>query len=74
MRNPFNTGSQMVRSELKALGPRGPYQLTIAHGQGTIVEYFTTSKAALLRQAELEKLLQLATGPAVNNITEKEPV
>lgn len=74
MRNLFHAGSEMMRSELKALGPRGPYQLIIAHGQGTIVEYFKTSKAALLRQAELEKLLQSARGHTVNYTAEKERV
>jgi hypothetical protein len=62
MRNLFNVGTDLVQSELVALGERGPYRLTIDHGQGTIVEYFTTSREALTRQAELEDLLMSARG------------
>jgi hypothetical protein len=58
----FSAGPDIVRSELTALGARGPFRLTIHHGQGTIVEYFSTSQEALARQAELEKLLISARG------------
>jgi hypothetical protein len=62
MRNLFHAGTEVVRSELTALGARGPYRLEIHHGQGTIVEYFNSSKDALRRQAELEQLLMSARG------------
>jgi hypothetical protein len=62
MRSVFAAGPNMVRSEIVAVEPEGPYRLTIDHGQGTIVEYFATSGAALLRQAELEELLMSARG------------
>jgi hypothetical protein len=62
MRHVFTAGPGMVRSEIVAIEPAGPYRLSIDHGQGTIVEYFATSWAALLRQAELEELLISARG------------
>jgi hypothetical protein len=62
MLNFFMAGPDLVRSELTALGPNGPYQLIIRHGQGSIVEYFLNSTAALLREAELERLLMCARG------------
>jgi hypothetical protein len=65
MRSVFNAGTEMVRSELTALGPRGPHRLMITHARGTIVEYFTSAKEALQRQAELEKLLISARGPGL---------
>jgi hypothetical protein len=40
----------------------GPYRLTVHHARGTIVEYFTTTDAALKRQHELERLLIAAGG------------
>ena len=66
MRNVFTAGTDVVRSELTALGPRGPHRLMITHAQGTIVEYFTTAKAALQRQAELEQLLISARGAGLD--------
>jgi len=75
MRNLFNAGTNLVQSELVALGERGPFRLTIDHGQGTIVEYFATSQEALTRQAELEDLLMSARGATVGADTaQKEPV
>ena len=75
MRNLFHAGTEMVRSELTALGARGPYRLEIQHRQGTIVEYFNSSKDALRRQAELEQLLMSARGAALEiDEAEKEPV
>ena len=70
MLNFFMAGQDLVRSELIALGPNGPYRLTIRHGQGSIVEYFLSSTAALLRQAELERLLMSARGanPALKGV------
>ena len=62
MSNLFMAGPDLVRSELTALGARGPYRLTISHGQGAIVEYFHTARAALFREAELEELLISARG------------
>ena len=62
MNNLFMAGPDLVRSELTALGARGPYRLTIRHGQGTIVEYFHSARAALIRGAELERLLMSARG------------
>jgi hypothetical protein len=75
MRNLFPAGTEMVQSEITALGARGPYRLAIHHGQGTIIEYFTSSKEALLRQAELEHLLLSARGATLKvDVAEKEPV
>jgi hypothetical protein len=62
MLNVFHAGTNVVRSEVTALSARGPYRLTIQHGQGTIVEYFATPSEALERQAELEDLLTSARG------------
>ena len=50
-------GSELVRWHLVAMRPEGPYQLTLQHGRGSIVEYFTTTDAALQREQELERLL-----------------
>jgi len=47
MLNFFMAGPDLVRSELTALGPSGPYRLIVRHGQGSIVEYFLSSAAAL---------------------------
>jgi hypothetical protein len=57
MANCFMAGSELVRWELIALGQDGPYRLSIHHGSGSIVEYFETVTAALLREKELEELL-----------------
>jgi hypothetical protein len=53
----FMAGSELVRWHLVAMRPDGPYQLTLQHGRGSIVEYFTTTDAALRREQELERLL-----------------
>jgi hypothetical protein len=50
-------GAELVRWELTACGDEGPYRLTIRHANGSIVEYFHSTTAALLREAELEELL-----------------
>ena len=60
--NLYMAGTDLVRSELTALGPHGPYRLSVNHGQGAIVEYFHSIKAALAREVELEKLLRSARG------------
>ena len=62
MMNLYMAGTDLVRSELTALGPHGPYRLTVNHGQGTIIEYFLSTNAALAREAELEQLLMSARG------------
>lgn len=53
----FMAGSELVRWHLVAMRPEGPYRLTLQHGRGSIVEYFTTTEAALRREQELEQLL-----------------
>lgn len=57
-----HTEQQIGRSDLVALGERGPFRLTLHHSHGVIVEYFPTTKAALCRQVELEDLLAAAQG------------
>jgi hypothetical protein len=64
MTNIFMAGPDLVRWELTAFGADGPYRLTIDHAQGSIVEYFPTTAAALAREAELERLLIAARGGA----------
>jgi hypothetical protein len=60
--NMFMAGPDLVRWELTSLGARGPYQLTMQHAHGSIVEYFRSMTAALAREAELESLLTAARG------------
>lgn len=62
MMNLYTAGTDLVRSELTALGPHGPYRLTVDHGRGSIVEYFQSLRVALAREAELEQLLMSARG------------
>lgn len=50
----------LVRWDLLPMGPDGPYQLTIHHAQGSLVELFESVEAALVRQGELEELLRTA--------------
>lgn len=57
MSNVFMAGPDLVRWDLTACGEHGPYRLTIRHANGSIVEYFQTTIAALEREAELEELL-----------------
>jgi hypothetical protein len=64
MANYFIAGSEIVRWDIVALGVDGPYQLTVRHSSGSIVEYFTTAAAALGRERELETLLIAARGIA----------
>ena len=64
MANCFMAGSELVRWELIALGQDGPYRLSIHHGSGSIVEYFESVTAALLREKELEELLIAARAGA----------
>jgi len=53
----FTAGSDLVRWHLVAIDAGGPYRLTVHHARGTIVEYFTTTDAALKREQEIERLL-----------------
>lgn len=57
-------GCDFVRAEVISLGVDGPYQLTVCHARGTIVEYFSDTASALRRQGELEDLLAAARGVA----------
>ena len=56
MTNIFMAGSAVVRWEIVALGSEGPYKLSVLHPRGTIVEYFTTTEAAMRREQEIESL------------------
>ena len=53
-------GPDFVHWQLTAVEQAGPFRLTIHHAQGTIVEYFTNTAAALLREQEIEQLLVAA--------------
>jgi hypothetical protein len=46
-----------VRVELTAITPTGPYRLEVDHPAKTLVEYFETPFAALVRHAEIESAL-----------------
>ena len=50
-------GSERVTWELVSVDKTGVCRLSIAHAGGVIVEYFTTTAAALRRESELEALL-----------------
>ena len=50
------------QSNLIALAKDGPYQLTVPHAHGVIVEYFQTTEDALRRQVELDDLVSAAQG------------
>ena len=64
MTNFFLAGSDLVRWEIVTLGASGPFKLSVQHGKGTIVEYFTSSNAALRREQEIEALLLASAAPA----------
>ena len=49
-------GQRMIRSEVSAIENGGAFRLSLSHQGGTIVEYFKTSGAAMLRQHEIEAL------------------
>ncbi|MGH9666963.1 MAG: hypothetical protein ACRD9L_21270 [Bryobacteraceae bacterium] len=57
MANCFMAGPDLVRWDLIALGNDGPFQLSIHHSSGSIVEYFGVVSEALVREAQLEALL-----------------
>jgi len=59
--NFFMAGPDLVRWELTQVD-QGACRLTVQHAHGTIVEYFTSPTAALLREKELEDLLLAARG------------
>jgi hypothetical protein len=42
---------------LTAISPTGPYRLEVDHPARTLVEYFDTPFAALVRRAEIESAL-----------------
>lgn len=58
--NVFAAGRELVRWDVTALDPDGPYRLVIRHARGAIVEYFKVLDDALGREAELEALLVVA--------------
>jgi CheY-like chemotaxis protein len=68
----FMAGPELVRWDLTA-DDGGHYSLTVRHATGVIVEHYTSAAAALLREQELEKLLQAARGfvPPAKPATEK---
>jgi hypothetical protein len=55
--NVFVAGRDLIRWEVTAVNPEGPYKLVMHHARGAIVEYFRNMDAALSREAELEALL-----------------
>jgi hypothetical protein len=57
MANVFMAGPDLVRWELTSCGEDGPYRLVMHHGRGSIIEYFQSPTAALVREVELEELL-----------------
>ena len=57
--NVFAAGQDLVRWEVTAVSPEGPYRLALYHAAGAIVEYFRDVPAALLREQELEGLLTI---------------
>lgn len=56
MTNFFMAGPNLIRWEIVTLGDAGPYRLSMVHPRGTIVEYFTTTGAAIEREQEIEAL------------------
>lgn len=61
MTNVFMVGPNLIRWEIVTLGEAGPYRLSIVHPRGTIVEYFTTTGAAIDREQEIEALFLAGT-------------
>ena len=57
--NVFAAGQDLVRWEVTAISPEGPYRLALYHPAGAIVEYFLSVRAALVRERELENLLTI---------------
>lgn len=74
MSNFFLAGSELVHWDLEIVARVGPYnlRLTVRHAQGAIVEYFSSTQAALRREQELENLLIAARGtgsPVASSLT-----
>jgi hypothetical protein len=63
MTNFFMAGTELVRWEIVTLGNAGPYKLSVLHPKGTIVEYFTTTDAALRREQEIEAMFLASIAP-----------
>jgi len=62
----FNIGPDVVRVELTAVTPSGPYRLVVEHPTNTLIEYFDSALAALWRQAQIEGTL--TGGPLASEI------
>jgi len=58
--NFFMAGTDLVSWEIVTLANGGPYKLSVVHARGTIVEYFTTTAAAMKREQEIEALFLAA--------------
>jgi len=61
--NFFMAGSDLVSWEIVTLANGGPYRLSVVHPRGTIVEYFTTTAAAVKREQEIEALFLASATP-----------
>jgi hypothetical protein len=61
-----------VRVELTAVTPTGPYRLEVDHPAKTLIEYFETPFAALVRHAEIEAAL-CGKPSALATISESAP-
>jgi hypothetical protein len=57
-----------VRVELTAITPTGPYRLEVDHPARTVVEYFETPFAALMRHAEIQSALSGKSSEPANVI------
>ena len=55
-------GAERVTWEIRSVDEGGPYRLAVFHPRGTIVEYFTTTAAAVEREQELEALFLASPG------------
>jgi hypothetical protein len=49
----------LVRWEIQATTPSGPYKLSTCFPAGRLVQFFGTATAALVRQSEIEEMLLL---------------
>ena len=58
-----------VRIELTAVTPSGPYRLEVDHPTRTLVEYFETPLAALVRHAEIESAFAGQPSTLANAVT-----
>jgi hypothetical protein len=57
----FMAGSNLISWEVVSLGDGDTFRLSVVHPQGRIVEYFTTTAAALAREQEIEALILAAS-------------